>query len=335
MHKVEPKLEITSASNSVMLESGLLGGERSASEVQSLPTALEVAILETILYFDVFSYPITPAEIHRFLNIQTQEISPAQVKQALQTSGYLQTALEQSGSYVFVKGRAEIIARRVEREISSRKSWQTAQPFLNCLRAVPFLRTALVTGSLALDNAPANDDIDLLLITAPGRLWLCRAGVILIVRLARLRQVILCPNYLITSEGLELSERNLYTAHEMVQMRFLFGKPTYLGLLAKNRWAAEFLPNALPLLDGSTLADYPTAWTVKIQQIGERLLSGRVGQWFENWEQQRKTARFTRMGGDETNFSADVCKGHHNGHGGRTLQALDERKKAFPWLDQG
>lgn len=291
------------------------------------PSALEAAILETVLYSDLFSYPLTPAEIQRFLIGQAHSL--AEIEHALQTSPYLQSILEQAENFVFIRGRSETIARRHARTDTSAHIWRRTRFYLRLLRAVPFLRTALVTGALALDNAPADDDIDLLLLTAPNRLWLCRAFIIAIVRLAALQGVTLCPNYLLTTEVLDLDERNLYTAHELAQMRFLFGKPDYLVLLEKNRWAAEFLPNALPT-NPAIIPDIPAPWWVtQVQRISEKLLGGRLGQRFEDWERQRKIKRFNAMGGDETNFSDKICKGHYNGHAGRTLLLLAERMAEF------
>jgi hypothetical protein len=138
---------------------------------------------------------------------------------------------------------------------------------------------------------------------------------------------------LLTTEALELDERNLYTAHELAQMRFLFGEAAYKVLLAKNCWAEEFLPNAQPD-EGSILPEKASGWISRTQRLGEWLLGGRLGQFLENWERRRKVARFRAMAGDETNFSERVCKGHYNGHAGRTLLALAEHKAAYPWLDE-
>lgn len=299
--------------------------------VTSPPTSLEAAILETVLYSDLFSYPLTISEIQRFLIGQNSNL--AEVEQALVESPYLQATLEQDKPYVFLRGRGEIVARRLEREKTSLENWRQAKPYLKWLQAVPFLRSTMVTGALALDNAPADDDIDLLLITAPNRLWLCRAVVIMIVRLARLRRVTLCPNYLLTTEALELDDHDLYTAHEMFQMRFISGKPGYQTLLEKNTWAAGFLPNAFPQ-DFTVIPENVTPWLVRLQSAGEWLFGGRVGQVFENWEQGRKVRRFRAKGGLETNFSDRVCKGHYGGYAGRTLKALAERKAEFPWLSE-
>src|SRR4051812_4749914 len=89
--------------------------------VTSPPTSLEAAILETVLYSDLFSYPLTIIEIQRFLIGQANP--QTEVEQTLAESPYLQTTLEQDGPYIFLRGRGEIVARRLEREITSLENW--------------------------------------------------------------------------------------------------------------------------------------------------------------------------------------------------------------------
>jgi predicted nucleotidyltransferase len=51
---------------------------------------------------------------------------------------------------------------------------------------LPFVRMVAVTGALAKDNVGQRVDIDLLIVAAPGRIWVCRRFLILAVRVARL-----------------------------------------------------------------------------------------------------------------------------------------------------
>jgi hypothetical protein len=62
--------------------------------------------------------------------------------------------------------------------------------------------------------------------------------------LAWRRGVHLCPNFLLTENALKISEENLYTAHEVVQMIPLYGFGTYRKFRKLNAWTTSYLPNA-------------------------------------------------------------------------------------------
>jgi hypothetical protein len=54
----------------------------------------------------------------------------------------------------------------------------------------------------------------------------------------------------------------------------------------------------------------------------------------EQWEQRRKLSRFKARQPDgptgETHFAADICQGHFESHGARTLQAYEARLRRLP-----
>jgi hypothetical protein len=174
-----------------------------------------------------------------------------------------------------------------------------------------------VIGSLTMDNVrSAGDDIDLFVVTTPGRVWLTRILVIILVRLAAWARIDLCPNYLVSSRRLAMPPDDLFTAHELAQMIPLFGHAAYGDLLAANRWLAGYLPNAEPC-DGQ-LRDLGTLGRF-LQRAAEWPLTGGLGDRVERWQQRIKMARLyrTAMTRDPQDImlDAEVCKGHMNGHG--------------------
>ncbi|MCZ7545202.1 MAG: hypothetical protein M5R40_17505 [Anaerolineae bacterium] len=106
-----------------------------------------------------------------------------------------------------------------------------------------------VTGSLAVDNVEPGGDIDYLVVTQPGRLWVCRLFVVAVVRLAARRGHTLCPNYFLAENALAIHDRSLYAARELAQMAPLTAFEVYDRMRRLNAWTAEYLPNAAGLPD--------------------------------------------------------------------------------------
>jgi hypothetical protein len=183
---------------------------------------------------------------------------------------------------------------------------------------LPFVRMVTVTGSLAVDNAEDGDDIDYLIATASGRVWLARALTMGVVRLASLRGLTLCPNYLLAETALELPERDAYTARELLQMRPVAGYAVYSRMLAANAWCAELLPNWQP--DASPPDKRPGL----LKRLGEAVLGGRLGDALERWFLRRKGRELNALAGanGEVVFNEDVCKGHFDAHRARLESEL-------------
>jgi hypothetical protein len=182
-----------------------------------------------------------------------------------------------------------------------------------------------VTGALAMNNARPGDDIDLFILAQPGRLWLCRLLLLGLVKLAARRGHVLCPNFLLSTGRLRLSERNLFTAHEVVQMVPIQPSPWYRAFIEANGWVRDFLPNAFA---GRTPEAGPSAPPPPPASQLEGLLRTRFFDPVERWEMRRKvrrlSARFDREGGSVA-FSAEECRGHFAAHDARVLAAYRQR----------
>src|SRR5438128_9840683 len=124
------------------------------------------AILHTVLYADIFDYPLTPAEIHYYL-IDARTSREA-IQQALEHSAWLRARVAMQSGYVTLRGREALAAVREARRHSSDGLWAAARHWSAVVGCLPFVRMVAVTGALAVDNAPAGDDIDYLIVTAPG-----------------------------------------------------------------------------------------------------------------------------------------------------------------------
>jgi hypothetical protein len=281
---------------------------------------LQLAILKAVAYGDIFDQPLTAEEIHRYL-VGTVA-SPAVVGTALES--LVPDRLSRRDGHFTLVGREELLDTRRAREGAAARLWPDALAYGRLIARLPFVRMVAVSGALAMDNTEPGADIDYLIVTEPGRLWLCRAMVIAIVRLAALRSIELCPNFLVSERALLLDDQSLFTAHELAQMVPLAGLPTYWRMRGANRWADELLPNATGAPQEAGIVGQAhgglTKWV-------ERMLRTEVGVRLERWERERKIRKLSRVDSDhgETAFTLDWCKGHFDGHRERVLSSFRQR----------
>ena len=136
---------------------------------------LEAAILRTVLYADVFNFPMTLEEIHHFL-ISDVLTSLDDITQTLNHSVWLKQKLQVIDDYVIYGGHIELVQLRQKREAASQFLWPQALYWGRWLAALPFVRMVALTGALAVRNAAdGDDDLDYMLVTTPHRVWLARA----------------------------------------------------------------------------------------------------------------------------------------------------------------
>jgi hypothetical protein len=285
---------------------------------------ITVAILKTLSYSDLFDYALTREEVFRFLiGVRT---SRSEVDRALDDHSRLDGSVARLDDFVTLSARQDLVTRRAYWRRAARAQLPRARAYARLLAHFPYVRMVALTGGLAMENARDND-IDYLIITAPGRLWLVRGLTVALVRLARLRGDHLCPNFLLTENAIAIPDENLYTAHEIVQMIPLFGANVYDRFREQNRWTEHYLPNA----DATVHPDEEQPLSrigSMVKRLLERALGGAVGGRLEEWEMERKIRKLADQvppTADSVAFSPDVCLGFFSGHRRRTLLEFERQ----------
>ncbi len=198
-----------------------------------------------VVYHDIFDYPLSFPELIKWT---AGESFPG-------TSTDPQIA--QKNGYFFIEGKVGIVYKRLLKRRISTKKLEIAKKAAEVLRLIPSVKMVAVTGSLAMENAGEESDIDLMIITKKGTLWTTRALTYLLISLSGLRfrragtrdeKDKLCLNIWFDESSLSWSnkDRNVYTAHEIGQIRPLVNKDkTYENFLRKNKWILRYWPNAV------------------------------------------------------------------------------------------
>jgi hypothetical protein len=283
---------------------------------------LHAAILQTLAYSDVFNFPLMEGELHRYLI--SYKTSQTELSVTLKEDS-LRAYLETDGEYYALRGRQELFGLRRKRAAMAAKLWPQALRFGHLIGNLPFVRMVAVTGALVSDNVDEGADLDYMIVTKPGWLWLCRAMVLALGRLAGALgvDVEVCPNYLITERGLTLQDKDLFTAQELTRMVPISGLDIYASMRSLNRWAEDFLPNATGT-PREVIRHKRGTW---LKRLVETVLQALPFSGLERWEMERKIAKFSRQNkwNDETRFSAELCKGHFDGHKEQTERAYTDR----------
>ena len=282
-------------------------------------SSLERAILETLAYSDVFNYPLTLDELHRYLTY------PATKDELLNCLTSLPSISSVSGFY-FLPHRTAIVDIRRQREIASRSAFRRAVFYGRILGSLPFVRMVAMTGSLAVLNLSKDADMDYMLVTAPRRLWLARAFTVTFGRFMRLFGDKICINVLVSESALEWDSHDLYAAREMCQMIPITGMDVYLCLRKANAWVESHLPNAKSAPISQAVARDAIS-RYSLQQLFELPFCGKLGDLLETWTMNFQIKKITRTygAGTEAKFSTDLCQANFHNHHTMTDQSFRER----------
>lgn len=237
----------------------------------------EKAILSTLCYADVFDYPLTERELWRYHigKPTTLEKFRLSINKLLH-----QKLIVQKIGYYVLKGRISLFTIRTQRASIAVGKMKVARIAARLLSYIPTVWLVGVSGALAMDNAPAVDDIDLFIVAAPRTLWTTRFLCTLLLDVLKLRRIPeerevkdkICLNMFLDASRLPLprKERDLYTAHEVVQLRSLKNKHhTYEQFLAANVWVKTYLPHAVK--QSRLTFQLPRLWSARLLSRGERV----------------------------------------------------------------
>lgn len=235
------------------------------------------AILKSLCYADIFDFALTVEEIVRYA--QKTRITIDEAADRLNSPGPLSQLVGREGNLYHLQGREENCQRRLDREAESRQQLDIALRRLTPLQGIPFLRAGAITGALAALNSPAGDDVDLLIISAPGRTWTTYFFLRLWRRFGHNPDI--CFNVFVSQADLVFKKPNLFYAREILGALPVFNYGAYDEFKNANPWIYDFFPSYFldPSLQGYRLRKSPL-WRRR-QRLLERLLTGPVGDLLE------------------------------------------------------
>jgi predicted nucleotidyltransferase len=247
---------------------GMNAKHNSLMEVDS--TLAETGVIRTLLYFDIFHYPLTLEEIIKFHPLKN---SQEDIVHAISFLRNKMVVFKFDNFYSLQPDHIFIQRRKAGNELA-KKRLKTAKKYSWLISQFPFVKAIMLSGSLSKDYMEANSDIDYFIITEPGRLWLTRGFLALFKRLFLLNShKFFCTNYLIDSQSLEIEEKNIYTAIETATLIPVYGRELYSEFINKNQWTKYHLPN-LELQRTAFITEKVSG----LRKIIEQFFSGKMGE---------------------------------------------------------
>jgi len=230
---------------------------------------ITAGIRRTLEYFELFNYPLLPAEIHRFhpLDCSVEEILTT--LEIMQTGGTV--FCSRDGFYTISKHESWS-DKRTAGNIRAQALLSRSGRFTRIISSFPFVDAIAISGSLSKFYAGKNADIDYFIITARNRLWIARSLLHLFKKLTFIAgyQHYFCMNYFIDTEAFVLTDKNIYTAIELATMIPVYGQDKVVGMMKLNTWLRDYLPNDT----GSLNPDYlESARPERIKHLAERVIN--------------------------------------------------------------
>ena len=243
-------------------------------------TRLDEQILRTLLYFDIFNYPLKSDEVFNFLGIRALDKSIVTSRLSSLTD---QKIIFQFGELFCLKNDKSLIDRRLKGNKEADKYLILAKKKANFISKFPFVRAVLASGSLSKGYMDERSDLDFFIITATSRLWIARTFLVLYKRifLANSHKYF-CVNYFVDEKHLEIEEKNLFTATELATVIPLYGSNQYENLQGVNSWLLEFFPNYTPR-SISNVPPLKLSWRKKVfEGLINLFFAGSVEKYLQN-----------------------------------------------------
>lgn len=292
---------------------------------------LQSDVIRALLYFDIFQYPLTKAEIKKFMSTKQNSQFDKEFDLLIK-SGHI----NQVGINLFGVSKDTTTAnRRIEGNTLATKRMETAKKVSKLISCFPFVRCIMLSGSLSKGYMEPKSDLDFFIVTEPNRLWIARTFLIMFKRIFLFNsRKYFCVNYFIDINNLEIEEKNIFTAIESATLIPTYGKEYYQKFWSANSWVSQFLPNSCirPVENVSNTK----SWI--LTSLTEKLLSNSFGDYLDTYFMKMTLKRWKHRYSqelEENDFSIafktrkDVSKSHPQFFQKKVLEALDKKIKEY------
>ncbi|MBK7037448.1 MAG: nucleotidyltransferase domain-containing protein [Bacteroidetes bacterium] len=292
--------------------------------------AVKSSVLRSLIYYDIFNYPLTANELIKFSSVKLHDIQS--INNALDdlTQHLL---IFKFGEYYSLKNDPSQIERRKNGNNAATDILPKALKRSKFIHKFPFVRSVNISGSLSKNYFDESTDFDFFIIAEKNRIWLCRLLLTLYKKIFLFNsRKYFCINYYIDTSDLLIPDKNLFSAVEIITLKNQTGEAVYKNFMERNTWVHEYFPNYYP--------DYQFMEERKIpliKKIPERLFSGKVGNYFDDVAFRITTGflkkKYEHLNKEEFNVNLrtkkNASKHHPQGFQFKVLNAFEEKCRDF------
>jgi predicted nucleotidyltransferase len=292
------------------------------------------SVIRTLLYFDIFHYPITLDELYEYCNgypSTKKEIEKRLL--TLENLGFI----SRKGVFYYIKthNMSALVENRVRGNKEAEKLLKLSRSFSKFISCFPFVKGICLSGSLSKGYADKQSDIDYFIVTEPGRLWIARTLLILFKKLFLFNsKKYFCVNYFVDTNSLEIPDKNLFVATELVSILPAANQELYQRLRCANLWVRQYLPNnTLRVNKYDTLPENRNLLKRLIEKLFEDKFGDKVDDFFFRLTLSTWKKKFKHFNPDEFDLKMrtrkNVSKHHPNGFQSKIMKQFEESIKKY------
>jgi len=236
---------------------------------------IEISILKTLAYFDLFKYPITSSEIRSFIDLSIDENNLADSLNTL----LLQKKIFLLDEFYSLQNDPSLAERRKKGNKRAAELLSKAEKIARLLYKFPYVRAVAISGSVSKNFADEQADIDYFIITKADRLWIARTLLHIYKKnpFLKNRNEYYCMNYFVDEADLVIEEKNIYTATEIYTIIPMACNGSIKTFFEANSWSHRYFPNlSFPPIK----VQKNSPWYKKVT---ESIFNNKIGNWLENY----------------------------------------------------
>jgi len=296
------------------------------------------SIMKAIAFFDLFDFPLNADEAMDYLYKYDKPVHIKEVKATLNHLVSVGILVELKGYYVLF-GRELIIETRRTHKFIAEKFWTRTKLYGTYMKAIPFVEMIAVCNNLAYDNPSELSDIDLYIVVKPGRMWLARFLITIVLHFFGVRRHgdkiagRFCLSFFVTDEQLsmqqfEIKPEDPYLVYWTKNLQPLYGEKVYQSFRNINRdWLNSY---GLKFTDSYQKHMYHPG-KCRFKRLFEWFLKGLFGnlfEWFLKNTLKKKTLNKMKTLGLQSNVivSDEILKFHNHDRRQEFLESWQNRR---------